>query len=88
MSVAEAMLAGCVPVTTNAGALPEVAGGCGVRINSTAPAEIAKAVETALTLSSDERLAARDRILKRFPLSARAEQLEELIRPLVNHREV
>ena len=37
MSVAEAMLAGCIPVTTRAGALPEVVGDAGVLVDDAGP---------------------------------------------------
>ena len=48
MSVAEAMLAGCVPVVTLAGALPEVVGDSGVLVDTPAPSAIAAAIEKAL----------------------------------------
>jgi glycosyltransferase involved in cell wall biosynthesis len=84
LSVAEAMLAGCVPVTTGAGALPEVAGECGVRLRAADPAEIARAVQKALAYPDEARSAIRARILEKFPMSKRREQLEQLIRPLMN----
>jgi glycosyltransferase involved in cell wall biosynthesis len=84
MSVAEAMLAGCVPVTTTAGALPEVTGECGVRINSTDLADIAKGIQTALEYSGAARASIRSRILENFPIANRGAQFAELIRPLVN----
>ena len=40
MSVAEAMLAGCIPVTTRAGALPEVVGEAGVLVDDADPASL------------------------------------------------
>lgn len=84
LSVAEAMLAGCVPVTTGAGALAEVTGECGLRINSTEPEEIAQAVQAALAFPDDARAAIRARILEEFPLSKRGEQLQQLIEPFMN----
>ena len=84
LSVAEAMLAGCVPVTTGAGALSEVTGECGLRISSTDPAEIAQAIQAALAYPDEARSAIRDRILEKFPLSRRREQLQQLIEPLMN----
>jgi glycosyltransferase involved in cell wall biosynthesis len=84
LSVAEAMLAGCVPVTTGAGALAEVTGECGLRINSTEPEEIAQAVQAALAFPDDARAAIRARILEEFPLSKRGEQLQQLIQPFMN----
>jgi glycosyltransferase involved in cell wall biosynthesis len=88
LSVAEAMLAGCVPVTTRAGALPEVTGECGLRISSTDPAEIARAIQQALAYPDEARLSIRARILEEFPLSKRTEQLDQLIRPLMNGHSV
>ena len=49
MSVAEAMLAGCIPVTTRAGALPEVVDDVGVQVDDARsrrswPAAIARAL--------------------------------------------
>ncbi len=84
LSLAEAMLAGCVPVTTGAGALPEVAGDCGVKLATADPVEIAQAVRQALTYPDAARSAIRARIQEKFPMSKRREQLEELIRPLMN----
>jgi glycosyltransferase involved in cell wall biosynthesis len=83
MSVAESMLAGCVPVTTAAGALPEVTGDCGIRMNSVGPDELAQAIRTALDYSDDERRRCRTRILDRFPLWRRAAALKEVILPRI-----
>ncbi|HLN98953.1 MAG TPA: glycosyltransferase [Pyrinomonadaceae bacterium] len=84
LSVAEAMLAGCVPVTTRAGALSEVTGECGLRLSSTSPEEIGQGVRKALTFSEGQRRAIRNRILEQFPLSRRREQLKQLIDPFIN----
>ncbi|HEU5237975.1 MAG TPA: glycosyltransferase family 4 protein, partial [Pyrinomonadaceae bacterium] len=86
MSVAEAMLAGCVPVTTAAGALQEVTGDCGVQINSTEPSDLAQAIQKAMGFSDEARDAIRARVLEHFPLANRTAQLSELVRPLVNGR--
>jgi glycosyltransferase involved in cell wall biosynthesis len=73
LAVAEAMLAGCVPVVTEAGALPEVVGDTGVTIGSVDAGEIAAGVREAVGLWPERGLRARARVLERFPLSARAE---------------
>lgn len=88
LSVAEAMLAGCVPVTTRAGSLPEVTGEWGVLLSSPEPAEIAQAVQTALTYSDEARLSIRARILEQFPMKSRREHLEQIIEPLMNGHKV
>jgi glycosyltransferase involved in cell wall biosynthesis len=88
LSVAEAMLAGCVPVTTGAGSLPEVTGECGVRIGSPDPAEIARAVKKALAYPDEARSAMRTRILQEFPMSKRSEHLQQLIEPFMNGHNV
>jgi glycosyltransferase involved in cell wall biosynthesis len=81
LSVAEAMLAGGVPVTTGAGALEEVTGNCGVRLSSTDPAEVARAIVTALDLPDEARTAMRARILEHFPLSKRGRELQQFVEP-------
>jgi glycosyltransferase involved in cell wall biosynthesis len=83
MSVAEAMLAGCVPVVTRAGALPEVVGKEGLFINKADPAKIAQAVRDAFASSGHARALVRQRILDHFPMGARGEELERLIAPLL-----
>jgi glycosyltransferase involved in cell wall biosynthesis len=75
LSLAEAMLAGCVPVVTNAGALPEVAGDIGVTIPQPTPELVADGVSRALAMGPIEGARARARVLDQFPLSARAEGL-------------
>jgi glycosyltransferase involved in cell wall biosynthesis len=75
LAVAEAMLAGCIPVVTEAGALPEVVGDIGVRVARPEPKAIAEAVRAALVTGPEVRAQARARILDRFPLEARREGL-------------
>jgi len=69
LSVAEAMLARCVPVVTDAGALLEVVGDTGVVIPTPEPAQVADGVRRALELEAGER--ARRRVLERFPYEMR-----------------
>jgi glycosyltransferase involved in cell wall biosynthesis len=71
LAVAEAMLAGCVPVVMNVTALPEVVGDTGVLIDSQRPEEVAAGVRRALELAPDAALRARERILSKFPLERR-----------------
>jgi glycosyltransferase involved in cell wall biosynthesis len=79
LSVAEAMLAGCIPITTRAGSLPEVVGDCGYYCDSPEPSDIAKAIEMALHGSVSIRERARERILSNFPMEKRRKLLEEII---------
>jgi glycosyltransferase involved in cell wall biosynthesis len=79
LSVAEAMLAGCIPVITRAGSLPEVVGDCGVYCDSTEAVDIAVAIGTALNSPLSARMQARGRILKEFPLEKRRKLLEQAI---------
>ncbi|MFN2616251.1 MAG: glycosyltransferase [Thermoleophilaceae bacterium] len=78
LAVAEAMLAGCIPVVMNATAMPEVAGDAGVMISSQEPDEIADAVRRALELGADAPRRARERILREFPLERRRQTLLEI----------
>jgi glycosyltransferase involved in cell wall biosynthesis len=83
LSVAEGMLAGCIPVTTRAGALPEVVDETGVQVDEPEPAQLAAAIARALDSSDDARAAARQRVLDCFPLSIRREGLQALVGEVV-----
>jgi glycosyltransferase involved in cell wall biosynthesis len=85
LSVAEAMLAGCVPVVTRAGALPEVVGQCGEYVDSTEPQEIADAIETALAYSGAAKAASRQRILDEFPMERRGRAFGQILTDLTAH---
>ena len=71
LSLAEAMLAGAVPVVTSAGALPEVVGDTGVRIPQATPSAVAAGVREALELGPEAGLAARERVRTRFTYEQR-----------------
>ena len=82
MSVAEAMLAGCIPVVTRAGALPEVVGDCGIYCETNSPDAIMQCIRTALTFPTAKREQVRERILVHFPLAMRQQYLEQVIKSL------
>ena len=83
MSLAEAMLAGCIPVVTREGAIPEVVGDTAVFVASHDPGGLAAAIRLALNKPDEFRLEARERIATYFPLSRRREALERLVHLLV-----
>ncbi len=79
MSLAEAMLAGAIPVVSRVGAIPEVVGDSGVFMASNSPADIAAATKQALALDDVARERARDRILTNFPMDKRRQGLYAVI---------
>jgi glycosyltransferase involved in cell wall biosynthesis len=79
LAVAEAMLAGCVPVVMNATAMPEVVGETGVLIESQRPADVAAGVGRALGLGPDAGRRARERILTRFPMERRRKGIQRVV---------
>lgn len=83
MAVAEAMLAGCVPVVTDAGALPEVVGETGVVVPTASPSDVAEGVRRALALPDDARARARERVCERFPLEVRRRGLQRAVEELL-----
>ena len=83
MSVAEGMLAGCIPVVTRNGALPEVVGETGVYLDSVAPPVVAAAIRSAHGFGEIARRAARQRILDEFPLDRRRRELKRVVRELI-----
>jgi glycosyltransferase involved in cell wall biosynthesis len=86
MAVAEAMLAGCVPVVTEAGALPEVVGEAGVTVASDDPELLAAGVQEALALGDGARRRARERVLAEFPVDKRRRALWAEVEALVPAR--
>jgi glycosyltransferase involved in cell wall biosynthesis len=78
MAVAEAMLAGCIPVVTEDGALPEVVGDCGV-YSSAEPPAVARAITQAMSMPEQSRARARQRVLSRFSVQERGFLLAEAI---------
>ena len=80
LAVAEAMLAGCVPVVTDVTAMPEVVDGAGVLISSQDAETVARGVREALTLGPEAHRAARERILREFPIEVRREGIQRVVR--------
>jgi len=81
-SLAEAMLCEEVPVITKRGAIPEVVGNTGIYVPYGNPRKTALAIKEALL--SPKGKEARNRIVKKFPLSKREEALHEIIKNLLD----
>jgi glycosyltransferase involved in cell wall biosynthesis len=79
LAVAEAMLAGCVPVVVNATAMPEVVGDAGVLIDSQRTSDVAGGIRRALELGPEAGQSARDRILTAFPMKRRREGIQRVV---------
>ncbi len=79
LAVAEAMLAGCVPVVMDVTAMPEVVDGAGILISSQSPEAVAAGVREALALGPEAPGAARERILTEFPPEIRREGIQRVV---------
>lgn len=79
VSVAEAMLARCIPVVSRRGALPEVADVAGVYLDSFSIEEIANKIQIALNTDIVVGENARQSILHRFTLEQRRQTLNQII---------
>ena len=77
MSLAEAMLVGCVPVVSSRGAIPEVVGANGVYLDDLSPRSLAGGIRDGLDRTQDLGSRARDQILANFPLEIRRDGLLE-----------
>jgi glycosyltransferase involved in cell wall biosynthesis len=75
LAVAEAMLAGCIPVVMDVTAMPEVVGDAGVLIDSQEPAAVADGVRRALELGPEGSRRARERVLAEFPMERRRQRI-------------
>lgn len=74
-AVAEAMLYGCVPVTSRFGSLPEVAGECGVYLDELTPKALAQGIIKAQSLPGSKAQECRQRMMDEFPLKKREQAL-------------
>jgi glycosyltransferase involved in cell wall biosynthesis len=83
VAVAEAMLAGCVPVVSPVGALPEVVGDLGYQVADAGPEAIAQAIRAAAASAPELAARARERILSEFSLERRERALAALVDELV-----
>ena len=79
LAVAEAMLAGGVPVVMNVTAMPEVVGDAGVLIESQEPAAVADGIGRALAMGPGAAARARERILTTFPMERRREGILQVV---------
>lgn len=79
MAVAEAMLYECIPVVTCAGALPEVVGETGIKVDSFEVSAFAQAIAAALLLDKNHGMRARERIMREFPLERRRIAMNDLV---------
>ena len=86
LAVAEAMLAGCVPVVVNTTAMPEVVGDAGVLIGSQRPQDVAEGVRRALEAGPDGARRARQRILRSFPMASRREGVLRVVEEALGRR--
>ena len=87
LAVAEAMLAGCVPVVMNVTAMPEVVGDAGVLIESQDAEAVAAGVRQALELGPEAHVRARERILGAFPLNMRRDALLTVVEEALDRRQ-
>jgi glycosyltransferase involved in cell wall biosynthesis len=86
LAVAEAMLAGCVPVVMNVTAMPEVVGDAGVFIESQRPEQVADGIRRALELGPDAIRSARERILTAFPMQSRRDGILRVVEEALAER--
>jgi len=81
-SLAEAMLCECIPVVSRNGAIPEVVGDTGLYLDELTAEKLAEKVKCALAIPEDFGKLARNRIIEKFPLTKRREEILEAVRGL------
>ncbi|HEX2070122.1 MAG TPA: glycosyltransferase [Thermoleophilaceae bacterium] len=86
LAVAEAMLAGCVPVVMDVTAMPEVVADAGVLISSQDPEAVANGIQAALDRGPDAPARARARILETFPLQIRRDGILTVVQEALRRR--
>lgn len=88
LSVAQAMLARCVPVVTRRGSLPEIVADAGLYLDDTHPQTIAAAVRNAFRMQPNSGEAARRQIADHYSLQRRADALYEAVQRAWDSRRV
>lgn len=83
VSVAEAMLARCIPVVSRRGALPEVVDSTGIYLDSFSAEEIANKIKMALDTEDSVGEIGRQSVLKRFTMEQRREGLNQVVDALL-----
>ncbi|MBX2973579.1 MAG: glycosyltransferase family 4 protein [Flavobacteriales bacterium] len=82
-ALCEAMLCGCIPLVSDISSMPGIVDGIGMVLMRDDPALGAAMCERSLALTPEERhtrsLAARDRIVKEFPMEQRMDTLTRLL---------
>ncbi len=74
-ALAEAMLCECIPVVARRTALPEVAGDCGFYVEELTPEAVSAKIKEALAADENYGKAARERIIKEFPIEKRKKEI-------------
>jgi len=77
-ALAEAMLAGCIPVVTNRGALPEVVGDTGFVVPWGNLEAACESIELAMGRAISDSHRCRDRVVREFSLERRRQALSEV----------
>ncbi|MBC7185758.1 MAG: glycosyltransferase family 4 protein [Calditrichaeota bacterium] len=83
LSVAESMLAGCIPVVSTMGALPEVVGPWDYYMRNFDPLHCAELIVNAHQAPFAQRIGARNRVLEKFTLEKRKTALHSIIDDLL-----
>ena len=86
LAVAEAMLAGCVPVVMDVTAMPEVVGDAGVLISSQDPEAVAAGIRRALELGPHAPARARERVVSEFPMQRRESEILRVVAEALSGR--
>lgn len=85
LAVAESMLGRCVPVVSRAGSLPEVVGQAGIFLEDRSPQAIAAGIQRAFA-HPEIGQAARERILREYPLAKRREGLLAAVEQIMTNQ--
>lgn len=75
LALVEAMSCGCLPITTDRGALPEVAGDCGITVPYDDVSATKAALAQAVQKTSGYQPSCRERVVNHFSLSVRDHEL-------------
>jgi glycosyltransferase involved in cell wall biosynthesis len=79
VALAEAMSCGCVPIVSNAGAIPEVVGKCGFIVSDGDPSLAAKVIVSKWENVEDLSIKARQRVVENFSIARRASAFQTVL---------